>query len=72
MTRSDIAGRCDGAWDLIICAVAGGAAVAGVWAAPRRPAGVSEAAAGRAAMDAAHPANATDTTRRRQRRALIS
>ena len=60
-----------GTWWEIINAVAGGAAVASWWVAPRRPAGVSGAAAGRAAMDAVHVANATGRARRRRRRALI-
>lgn len=52
-------------------AAGGGAPVAGGWAAPRWPAGVSGAVAGRAAMDAVHVANATGRARRHRRRALI-
>jgi 4'-phosphopantetheinyl transferase EntD len=52
-------------------AAGGGAPVAGEWAAPRWPAGVSGAVAGRAAMDAGHVANASGRARRHRRRALI-
>jgi len=43
-------------------------AVAGSWAAPRWPFGVSGAEAGRAAMDAGHVADVTGRARRRQPR----
>jgi hypothetical protein len=71
VTRGRRAGRCDGVWEWIFRAAGGGAPAAGTWTAPRWPAGVSEAVAGRAAMDAADVANATGEARRHRRRALI-
>jgi hypothetical protein len=63
----------EGAADLFYdpCAAGDGAPVAGRGA-PRRPAGVSGAVAGRAAMDADHVANATGRPRRHRRRVLKS